>query len=121
MFIGLSYKTCFLPHSFTGMGNKPKPHTGQCQYDFPLCSQDIPAKLRIFTSKPRKAVEADIDRDTLVCHLNSEHKMYLYKSWRENTLREMLKIGCLVGEAQKEAISLCSQDIPAKLLSCTDK
>ena len=69
----------------------------------------------MFTSKPRKTalvVNTDIDRDILVCHLNSEHKMYLYKSWREKTLREMLEIGCLVGEAQKEAIFLCSQDIP---------
>lgn len=93
-----------------------KSHTGQCQYDFPLVTR------KVFTSGPRKTVSGTvIDQDTLVCCLNSEHKMYLYKPWRESTLKEMLGLECLVGEALKEAVLIRSQDQPAKLLSSTDE
>lgn len=93
-----------------------KPHTGQCQYDFPIVTR------KVFTSRPCKTMSAAVvDQDTLVCCLNSEHKMYLYKSWRESTLKEMLGLGCLVGEALKAAVLISSQDQSVKLLSCTNE
>lgn len=96
--------------------NKSENHSGQCQYDFPLVIKPI------FTGGPRKTVSGTvIDRDTLVCCLNSGHRMYLYKSWHESTLKEMLDLGCLVGEALKEAVLIRSRDIPAKLLSGSDE
>lgn len=52
------------------------------------------------------------DEEILICRLNLDHRVILYKYWRARVLKEMLGLGILVGEAEEEARGLIQQVVP---------